>query len=117
MAEWLAHWLHMQEVRGSNPGLGMLSFSCQTLKNLTKSGYRQCKQTSAASLLLRLSRKTLPSILMTYPNIKPMSKPRNTLMHGRYCKEYQPQDSTAISPSLFSRFLWDPGATRGATSN
>ena len=26
----------MQEVRGSNPGLGMLSFSCQIFKNLTK---------------------------------------------------------------------------------
>ena len=36
VAEWLAHWLHMQEVRGSNPGPGMLSFSSQILKNLTK---------------------------------------------------------------------------------
>ena len=43
VAEWLAHWLHMQEVQGSNPGLGMLSFSCQMLKNLTKIGFVACQ--------------------------------------------------------------------------
>ena len=36
VAEWLAHWLHMQEVRGSNPGLGMHFFSSQIIENLTK---------------------------------------------------------------------------------
>ena len=59
VAEWLARLLHMQEVRGSNPGLGMLSFSCQILQNLTKFGYRQSKQTSAVPFLLRLSANTL----------------------------------------------------------
>ena len=43
IAEWLAHWLHMREVQGSNPGLGMLSFSCQMLKNLTKIGFVACQ--------------------------------------------------------------------------
>ena len=43
VAEWSAHWLHMQEVKGSNPGLGMLSFSCQMLKNLTKNGFVACQ--------------------------------------------------------------------------
>ena len=28
MAEWLAHWLHMQWVPGSNPGLGSDFFCC-----------------------------------------------------------------------------------------
>ena len=39
VAEWLAHWLHMQEVQGSNPGLGIYSFSCQMPRNLTKIGF------------------------------------------------------------------------------
>ena len=43
VAEWLAHWLHMQEVPGSNPGSGMHSFSCQMLKNLTKIGFVACQ--------------------------------------------------------------------------
>ena len=59
VAEWLARLLHMQEAWGSNAGLGMLSFSCHILKNLTKSGYWRCKQRSAVLLLLRLSANTL----------------------------------------------------------
>ena len=43
VAEWLARLLHMQEVRGSNPGLGMHSFSCQMLKNPTKIGFVACQ--------------------------------------------------------------------------
>ena len=35
VAEWLAHWLHMQEVRGSNPGQGNF-FCCKILQNPTK---------------------------------------------------------------------------------
>ena len=58
VAEWLAHWLHMQEVRGSNPGLGMHFFSSKIIKNLTKIGYRQCKQRKCDVISLQTFRKS-----------------------------------------------------------
>ena len=49
----LAHWLHMQEVWGSNPSQGSHFFCCKRLQNLTKNVETRKINKSADALLKR----------------------------------------------------------------
>ena len=56
VAEWLARWLHMQEVRGSNPGQGNFIFVAKHFKIRQKCGDLEI---SCATSILIYSDNTL----------------------------------------------------------
>ena len=62
VAEWLAHWLHMLEVPGSNPELGrVISFAAKHFKirqNLATGKVNKCQnmQTLSSSTLVQIKK-------------------------------------------------------------